>query len=152
MNLAVEKLSGIVEEVLPLLLRHWEEIALDRDTVPLMPNWNLYKAAEDAGSFVAVVAREAGEIIGYSSYWLLRHPHYDSLFLAEADIYYLAPEYRRGMAGVKLMRFAENHVIGLGVNKIITRAKVNRSGMPSLGPLLERMGYKVTEHYYTKRV
>jgi hypothetical protein len=143
-------------EVEPLLRKHWEEIALDKDTVPLDPAWDTYARINAAGLYLAVTARVALDhvnekmryrLVGYSSYFLTPQlPHYKSQAVAESDIFFLDPAYRQGMNGYRLLKFCE-HVIfnDLEYDQIVTRCKL---GEHDLGPFLERLGYMPIERVY----
>lgn len=144
----VEKLRDVKEEAMPLLREHWEEIALNKDTVPLDPLWDQYQAVEDMGLYHVVTARAFGNLIGYSTYTLCQNFHYASLRQAETDIFWLQPKYRRGMTGIRLLKFAEQSLKELGCNKIITKTKLHLD----LGPVLEFMGFTPIERVYAKSI
>mgnify|MGYP001567224449 FL=1 len=144
----VETLATAKHEAMPLLVMHWEEIALNKDTVPLDPDWDAYEKIESAGFYHVVTARDDGALVGYATYTIVRNLHYRSLIIAEADIFFLAPEYRQGMAGIRMLAFAEKTLTEHGVNKILTRTKIHHD----LGPLLERMGFVPIERVYAKMV
>lgn len=142
-----ERLSDVRDEAAPLLRRHWEEIALDREMVLLDPNWDAYARIEAAGLMHITTARdEAGALVGYSAYFVMPNLHYRSLMVAETDIFWLAPEHRRGTAGLRLIRAAEAELKALGVNKIVSKVKIHFD----TGPLFERLGYRAIERIYAK--
>lgn len=143
-----EKLFDVKGEALPLLARHWEEIALDKETVPLDPDWDLYRKIEDAGIYHVTTARKDGRLVGYAAYVLSGNFHYRSLYEAVVDIFFLAPELRKGSAGMRLLQAAEQALVAKGVNKIVTKDKLHFS----LAPLMKRMGYRAIETVYIKRV
>jgi GNAT superfamily N-acetyltransferase len=143
-----EKLRDVKDEVEPLLMRHWHEIALNKDTVPLDPDWDGYFAAEDAGIICAITARDEGTLVGYMNFVLSRNLHYRSLFVADGDIFWLAPEYRKGMTGLRMIRFAEDLLKTLGVNKIVNKVKLHFD----IGVLFERLGYAPIERIYAKKL
>lgn len=143
-----EALADVRDEMIPLLQRHWEEIALNKDSVPLDPDWEKYDLIEKAGMFCLVTAREAGAMVGYASFTVLGNLHYRSLYLADGDVFWLAPEYRKGTAGIRLLKAAEQILIGMGVNKIVNKTKLHSD----LGPLFEYLGYTAIERVYAKMV
>ncbi len=145
----VETLAAVRDEAAPLLRRHWEEIALNRDTVPLDPDWQAYDRVEAAGLLHITTARnDAGGLVGYAVYFVVPNLHYRSLRVAETDIFWLVPEHRRGLAGLRLLRAAEAHLAALGVNKIVSKVKLHHD----TGPLFERLGYTAIERVYAKMV
>ena len=143
-----EKLSDIKEEVLPLLEKHWEEIALEKEIVKLDPDWDAYEFMDSHGLLVCVCARHSGVLIGYTVYFISRNIHYKELLCAENDLFFLDPEFRKGMAGVNLFRAAEVVLKGLGVNRISNKVKLHHD----VGKIFERMGYQPIERVYVKKV
>jgi hypothetical protein len=158
----VEKLSAVREEVRPLLLEHWEEIALNKDAVRLNPDWDGYQKLEDGGFLHVTTARFCGQIVGYASYIVSVNLHYRTMLVADGDIFYLAKAQRKGAAGIRLLRAAEAHLIALAVGHggdvdcvyIINKEKEHfrKEGRAIVGPVLNHLGYKLIEHYYAKRV
>ena len=67
---------------------------------------------------------------------------------ADSDIFFLAPEYRKGLAGARLLKFAEASLRAIGVERVFTRTKL--SPQHDLGPLLERLGFRPIERVYSK--
>lgn len=144
----VESLADVREEAEPLLIRHWQEIALNQDTVPLDPDWAAYEKLEHAGRLCITTVRENGRLIGYVSDLIGGNLHYLSLRLAENDIFWLAPEHRRGRTGARLILESERNATALGVNKLVKRVKLHND----VGPFLERLGYVAIERVYVKGV
>ena len=46
--------------------RRWDEIALNKATTPLDPDWNTYLALERAAALHVTTLRRDGELIGYA--------------------------------------------------------------------------------------
>ena len=44
---------------------HWEEVANNKDTIPLDIDWERYRALDDDGSLHVLTARDDGELVGY---------------------------------------------------------------------------------------
>jgi GNAT superfamily N-acetyltransferase len=145
----VEDFRDILIEAVPLLKAHWEEIALDRDTVPLDPDIEGYERLAAQGALQITTARDAdGTLIGYAAYFIGRNLHYRSLIVGESDIFWIAPGHRRGMVGVRLFREAERNLKAIGVNKIFNKMKLHKD----LGPLFERLGFAAIETLWAKAV
>lgn len=150
----VELLSKVKDEVYPLLVKHWEEIALNKDTVPLDPDWEMYDLVEKAGILNITTARKDGKIIGYFAYMIVPNFHYKSLRIAEGDIFYVDKEYRKGRFALKLLAESEKNVIAAGANKILNKTKEhfkNPNGL-STDSLFEYAGYTKIENIYSKMV
>lgn len=162
LTFAAEKIVDVKQEVMPLLLRHWDEIALNKAAVPLNPDWETYEKLEAMGMLHVTTARFEGEIVGYASYLISPNLHYRTMLVADGDIFYLAKEHRRGSAGIRLLRQAEAHIMafceasgrGYDCVYIINKEKAHfmKDGRSIVGPVLNRLGFNLIEHYYAKRV
>ena len=129
-----------------LCVRHWEEIAHNKDLIPLSPDWNVYQGLANAGMLHATAAREEGELVGYQIYIVTPHPHYKTSLTANSDVLYLAPERRQGMTGIKLMKAAEANLKAIGVQRVLQNVKFSNDW----GAILDRMGYSPFERIYSK--
>ena len=69
-------------------------------------NRELYQAVAAAGNLLFAGAFVDGELVGYCSAFLSRHPHYDCL-VCQHDALFLLPAYRVGMAGLRLVQTIE---------------------------------------------
>jgi len=148
MQFAEENFYEVLQEIAPLLHEHWQEIALNKDEVPLSPVWDIYKNLFDGGKLKVITAREDGKLVGYTVYIVAPSLHYASELFADADIFWLAPEYRKGMTGLKLFRYAEAVLKEAGVTQIFNKIKLHFD----IGKVFERMGYSAVERVYSKRV
>lgn len=144
----VERLSDVRAEAEPLLLRHWDEIALNKDKVPLDPDWAMYERLESMGMVSLTTARDDGRLVGYYCNLIAGDPHYRSLKTAECDVYWVANEYRGAGVGARLIRASEANGIAMGANKFRTRVKLDHDH----GRLFEALGYKPIERVYSKLV
>jgi len=143
---AVEPWSTFCIESEPLWARHWEEIAIDRDAIKLRIDYEQYAMMDHIGALHVVVARKAGQIIGYWLGIIRPHLHYADSLSAFTDVYFIAPEHRKGRTGIELFRFAEKTLKQRGVQKIFTGTKLHLD----MSRLLERLGYRATETLFTK--
>lgn len=143
----VETLSpALLEEAKPLLERHWEEIALDQASVKLDPNWPRYVELSEAGALSIVTLRAQGRLVGYSCMILSPGLHYRSTFEARMDIFWLAPEYRGRMGGVRLFRAVESELRRRGVKRAYVGSKLHKD----VGRLFEALSYRPIETWYSK--
>lgn len=143
-----ESFAGCIDEAMPLLEMHWQEIALNRDTVPLAPDMDVYRQLDKDGSMHITTARADGALVGYAAFLIMTHLHYTSLTVADGDIYWLAPEYRKGLVGPKMLMAAEKALGERGVNVITNKVKIAHD----VGVLFERMGFDAIERVYAKRI
>lgn len=128
---------------------HWREVESDLDRFPLEPDFEKFFALERAGVLVSFTAREErGGLAGYAIYFASPPLHHKSSVFAYCDSVYLAPEQRRGRAGIDLLRVAERVLVARGVAKIVYPVKLHHDW----GPVLERLGYAAAEQLYAKVV
>jgi GNAT superfamily N-acetyltransferase len=138
MKYAVESLPDIKSELEPLLELHWHEIALNQDSIKLDPDWNTYLSMYRNRTAEFVTARtEGGHLVGYAVWFIKYHLHYKSTLWAYNDIIYLKPEYRKGRAGIGLIKASEEYMRILGVKKVQWHIKVSNDW----SKILERFGY-----------
>lgn len=145
---AVEPLANVYDEASTLTPLHWDEIAPYKDLLFLNPDMELYRASEKAGRLLVITARAGAELVGYLLLQVHRHPHYKHVLCATEDMKYLRPEYRRGMTGARLIRFAEAEAKKRGCRLMTQRSKA-KSGH---GALYRRLGYELMDETYTKRL
>lgn len=129
-----------------LLQQHWEEIALNKDFIKLNPDWEAYYNLEEAGSLKIFTAREGSKLIGYFVVLCRKHLHYIDHVFAFNDILYVQKDYRKGLVGAKLMKFAERCLKDDGVSVMIVNTKRHKP----FDTLLEWLGYKHIENIYSK--
>lgn len=148
MDYQVESVVACKEEVQELLEQHWEEIALNKDVIKLNPDWDQYKAMERAHMLKAFGARDNGKLVGYFVVTITRSMHYKDHLFANNDVIYLHPDYRKGLAGAKLVKFAEKKLKEMGVSVLMVNTKLHRP----FSRLLEFLKFKPVETVYSKRL
>lgn len=148
MEFKQEFLAAVYDEIQELLRLHWEEIALNKDIIKLNPDWEQYEEAEKAGALRGFTAREDGKLVGYFVVLVNRSLHYKDHLFANNDIIFLHPEHRKGLAGVKLIKFAVDCLRADGVSMLFINTKVHRP----FGPVLERLGFNHIENVFSKRL
>lgn len=145
----VEKFADAIGEMEPILVKHWHEIALGHDKVPLDIAHERYQSLCDAGALRIVTARDNGVLVGYHVAIVAGHLHYTSTLHGITDVYFILPQYRCGRTGMNLFKAVEADYIVLGVKKAITGAKLH---LPFALRLLQFLGYKPTETVLTKLI
>lgn len=141
-----EFLDTVEKDIKPLIEDHWEEIALNKSTIKLNPDWEAYHNLEDNGVLKIFTARSEGTLIGYFVVLLRNHIHYKDHIFAANDVLFLKQEYRKGLTGAKLMKFAEKCLKEDGVSVLVVNTKRHK---PFDG-LLEWLGYSHVENVYSK--
>lgn len=144
---AVESFTERIDELKRIIPMHYEELALDKDKVPLSPQWDIYVEREKLGEVLFVVMREKGEMIGYFIGFIAPGLHYSTCLTCIMDIFYIRPD-KRGAAlpGVKLFRAVEDELKRRGVQRwyVGSKAKADASA------LFEFLKFKKVETFYGK--
>jgi len=130
----------------PLLQAHRDELATAKHLMELAPNWDAYRALEQCGALLALIAYLDGEIVGYSVNFIGPHMHYSGLRYAHNDALYVKPEHRGGRLGLKLMRETEWLAREKGARMMMWHAKPGTA----LERILPRLGYAVQDIIYSK--
>lgn len=146
MDFATENFYEVWDDMVLLFQAHWSEIALNKDKIKLSPDFNFYMAAWESKQLHIVTARDQGVLVGYYVFFVRSHPHYINSLTASADVLYLSPEYREGLAGMRFMKWAFQSLWDIGVQRIVANVKLHHD----FGKVLERLGFSEVERIYTK--
>lgn len=113
---------------------------------PIFGNENVdvdwYLAGEQAGQANLIIAEKDEHIVGFAVIVDGYHPHF-SIGLACLEALYLAPAYRRGVAGIKLIRAAQN----LARNKGYRFLTASAPAESRLNALYKRLGEHTDNDY-----
>jgi GNAT superfamily N-acetyltransferase len=144
-----ETCFALWEEIEPLLVKHWEEIAHYKD-IPLDPDREGYQGLEAGDRLRCYTARDpqTGALIGYSVYVLAHNMHYRGSYQASQDILFLLPEYRKSRIGINLIAYADECLRAEGVQVVTQHVKVAHN----FGPVLVRLGYEEVDRIFAKRL
>lgn len=141
-----EFLSQVESECQELIKLHWEEIALNKSKIKLNPDWEAYYKAEESGNFKVFTARSNEELVGYFAVFIGSNPHYKDHLFATNDVIYLHKDHRKGLTGIKLIKFAEGCLKEDGVSVLSINTKVHQP----FDPILSRLGFGLIERVYSK--
>lgn len=83
-----------LEELWPLLEKHWDELTTVKDLMIPKPNMEQYKAHEAAGSLMVFFLMDGEKIVGYSVSFLYHPMHWADLLVCHNDLLFVDPEYR----------------------------------------------------------
>jgi GNAT superfamily N-acetyltransferase len=147
-KLAWERFGRFANELPPLFLRHWQEIALNQDKVLLDPNWDRYYEYDLLNILQTLTVRSNGVLVGYVFMLVHSHLHYASTLWAQSDIFWLDPAYRSGWTGVRMFREVELGMRRMGVKVIMLNEKLHFD--TRIGELFKRLGFKHTENIFSK--
>jgi len=143
----LESFSTFYPDAIPLLERHWEEIAHFQD-IPLDVDLVLYQAMEEAGALRCFAARIDGELVGYVVYLVRANGHYRKSLQAVQDVLFIAPEHRRSGLGFSMVKAADDALRAEGVQAVYQHSKLAFD----IGPFLLPQGYEAVETIYVKRL
>ena len=135
----------LFEESLPLLKRHYEEIAQFKD-IPLEVDINQYVLLDEAKITRLFTARKNGALVGYANYFVRKHPHFNSSVQALSDVLYIDSSYRG--FGMSFLRFCEVELTKEGVEQVYQSVNPEHD----FGKLLERCGYVKADIQYSKKL
>lgn len=142
--------SALWSELMPLLQRHYDEIAPWKD-IPLAPDFERYEKLAEMGALRIHTARDPSwALIGYHASIVMRGLHYRTMIMATQDVLWLAPEHRHSRIGSDLLTYAEGLLRAEGVTVLMQHTKVTPGH--DLGPYLMRRGYKPADMIYAKRL
>lgn len=149
MNLAFAKepmSDDLVEEMVPLAARHFNEIASFPDIKPSI-DFDFYNGAQSQGVLRIFTARN-GALAGYAVFVVAKHPHHSESLQATQDLIFLAPEYRKGDAGLSFLRWCDQQLKDDGVQVVYHSSDLKRD----IGPVLERIGYQHIQNVWARRL
>jgi GNAT superfamily N-acetyltransferase len=141
----VEPLTAMLPTLMPMFPRHYEELALNKDKVPLDPQYEIYKARDAEGGVMLVTVREDGKLVGYFVGFVAPGLHYKTCLTLTMDIFYVWPEARGAGAGYHLFKAVEQEAKRRGVQCMYVGSKLHKDA----SWLFEKLGYKEIERYYS---
>lgn len=144
----VEPFIKQLDEFKTLIDSHWAELALNRDKVPLDPQWDVYDSHERRDGLVYVTLRDKGELIGYIIVIIAPGLHYATCLTAHMDILFVRPDRRDATAkGVLLMMDTlEAELRRRGVQRWFMGTKLHKN----IGAIFRRRKFEAVEMTYTK--
>ena len=146
MDFAIENLAKVRREIEPLLMEHWNEIALNKDIITLNPDWREYARLDELNALRIYTARKDGELMGYFVIMVSRSLHYKDHLFANNDIVFLTKPARKGLTGLKLVKFAIESLKAEGVTKLHINTKTHQP----FDPIMERLGFEEIETVFSK--
>lgn len=142
-----ELFSDVIDELIPLVLAHYEEIAVYKDRILLDIDFKLYMQMEQAEKFIVFTARDGEQMVGYSAFFWGPSPHYRNTLYAVNDVVFVKPEYR-GNTGTTLAAFCEDQLKAMGTQVITYHVKTAFDWSPAL----VKLGYESVEKILIKWV
>jgi len=134
-----EEFKDCILDIDKLLDAHADEV----EDMYITPNYDVYQAGDEQDALRIYTMRNGEELVGYSAFWLMNHPHHDGKIFAANDLVYIRPEHRGEMA-MKFFEYVERQLEG--VDAITYTFKVEHDHPE----LMEYLGMTHTEKVYTK--
>jgi len=103
-----ESLVTTKADIIPLLEKHWEEVALNKEKIKLNPDWDAYANLEDAGILKIFTARDDRKLVGYFVVFVKSHIHYKDHLFCYNDVIFVDEEYRKGFTSTRLIKVSLN--------------------------------------------
>ncbi len=140
-----ENWESTKQELIAILPTHYQELALHKDKVPLMPNWEVYTQMAARNELLFVTVREEGKLIGYFLGFVGPALHYITCLTCHMDIFYIVPEARGNNCGWFLFKKVEELCKQRGVQNLVVGCKLHKD----VSFLFEKLGYTEIERTYS---
>jgi hypothetical protein len=127
-----------------IIQEHYDEVAKYKNVQILNPAFEKYRELDREGNLQIVTAWDGGELVGYFIWAFYLDKHYQILYALE-DVHFLRRSHRVGWSGYFFIKYATECAKNKGAEHITMREKV---AIPH-GPVLERIGYELTDRVYT---
>lgn len=150
----VEDFGRFIGEVAPMLPEHYEALALNKDKVPLDPNYPLYLERDARGEVLCVTVREDGRLIGYFVGFVAPGMHYQTCLTLTMDLFWLEPAARAvdsleklesDMVAADLFAVVHAEAKRRGVRRTFFGSKVHADA----SRVFESMGLVEVERYWS---
>ena len=149
--IGIEHIAACRDQLAPLHEEHYAETE-GYIGEPLVADYDRYAMLEQRGGFVLFTARMVPDmpIVGNLMYFIgpSMHGQYQ---VAKEDAFFITRDHRKGFLALRLLKYAEECLRGLGVRYMGMSTKAP-SGGPDLDPLLRRAGFSPIAIYYGKRL
>jgi GNAT superfamily N-acetyltransferase len=145
MEYAIENLAKVRREIEPLLKQHYDEIALNKDIIKMNPDWEAYARLDAVNALRIYTARRNDKLLGYFVVIVSKSLHYRDHLFANNDVIFLAKPARKGLTGVKLIKYAIESLAAEGITKL----HINTKAHQPFDAILERLNFEEIERVYS---
>ena len=145
-----ERADAVAGEAARLAREHWREVEAElHGGADYVLDGERYAALERLGMLSVTTARDReGRLAGYAVFTLAPCPHLKGETVAALDGLYLAPQARRGLNALALLRSAEAAMAARGASIVQYSSPASRP----CGALYRRLGAVHTETIWHKRL
>ena len=147
MTAQVETLEHGLDELKPILPLHWAELGLNRDEIPLDPQYEVYLQRERNGEVLYVTVRKDGDLIGYFVGFIAPGLHYQTCLTLIMDIFYIHPDHRGAACGILLFDMVRLEARRRGVRRWFVGHKEHSKIHPA--KLFAHYGFEQVETFYS---
>lgn len=148
---AWERFSQIAHELPPLFVEHWRELALNKDAIPLDPDWDKFYALDVQGVLRVLTVRLDTALVGYLFLFVGPHLHYRSTLWGHVDMFWTDPVVRSGWTGVRLFKHLIRDAKVMGAANLTIATKHHFMGN-RVTKLLQRLGFSPIETVHAMRL
>jgi hypothetical protein len=143
------KFSEVYHEIEQMLTSNFKESSWHNNNEFDLNKEFLFKM-NDSGFYPCFTASVEGKIVGYTAFFLNKHPHVNA-FQAYQDVIYVSPEHRKTKSCVApfLLGYAENALRSKGAKYILCGAPVSQG--QAYRKMLYRCGYSEVDVLMGKR-
>lgn len=138
--------SEWIDKAWTLLQAHRRELTTNPDIMELRPRRDRYEALEAAGFMVSLGLFDGDSLIGYSVNIVDANLHYGDLVIAQNDVLFVHPRYRKSQDGLALIHATEDAVRARGAHMMLWHAKEGTA----LHGLMPRLGYRVQDIVFSR--
>lgn len=138
----VESFAECIDEIKPLLRRHYREICSHPDILVFNPDYETYEQLGSIDMLRIMTVRDEGYLAGYFITMIMPHLHYSDTIYGLNDILYIDHDYRGSTVGYRLFVNAMNDLKdNCGVTVLCVHMKIKHQ----FRRLLEKLEFKQTE-------
>lgn len=146
-TIALESIATLWPELLPLAHAHNAEVGAFPD-LPFELNRDALTQWDQINALRVFTVRTGGQMIGYAAFVVISslfHPVEEAHHLG----LYVCPEFRRQGIANHLLTVCDNILRGGGTHLVFQHTK---DGAGDHGALLRRIGYRLVDHVYVRRL
>lgn len=130
-----------------LLKAHGAETGGFNKKIKFGLDWDLYREAGRQHKFVVFTARDGESLIGYTVFFITKHPHYRTTTVADNDGLYLIPSYRKGYTGYNLIKYSIEEL-----KKRVAIITLRSKAAHSFEIVAKRLKFKLLDHTFCLEV
>ncbi len=143
-----EPIEPCLPELLALWPRHWEELAIFKDRIPLRPQTDEYIRRNMAGTLFLATIRWDGRMAGYFICNAAPGFHYGETLTGTMDIMWIDPDLRHRGLFLPLYRCVERELRRRGVKAFYCGHKTDKP--LHMDKMLPKLGFIPADSYWIK--